>query len=73
MKPEELRTLRNVLGLSRDEFSKLVGYDSHYIYLLETGRNPITFKTERQIKNRVRLRNDDYLSIISTVTNNIRG
>ena len=50
MQPEELRAYRKLLGMSRVEFGEAIGYNSHYIYLLETGRNDISEQTERKIR-----------------------
>lgn len=72
MKPEELRMYRNVVGLSRKEFSFIVGYDQHYLYLLETGRNPISVKTEQQIKIRLANERKGYEDVLRKITDILR-
>jgi DNA-binding transcriptional regulator YiaG len=37
-KKEEIRELRKALGLSQEEFAKLLGVSRVYVMMLETGR-----------------------------------
>ncbi|MCM3093829.1 MULTISPECIES: helix-turn-helix domain-containing protein [unclassified Cytobacillus] len=73
MKPEGLKAYRKLLGMSRKEFGLKVGYNEHYIYLLETGRNEITEKTDRQIRKYLDAERESFTEIILTASDALRG
>ena len=73
MKPEDLKAYRKLLGMSRKDFAKKVDYSEHYIYLLETGKNAITEKTERQIRKFLDAERESFTEIILTASDVIRG
>jgi DNA-binding XRE family transcriptional regulator len=68
MKPEELKMYRNAIGLTRKQFASIVGYDEQYIYLLETGRNPIVPKTEQQVRSRLIEEKESYREVIDRLS-----
>lgn len=72
MKPEELRAYRKLLGMSRVEFGKAIGYNSHYIYLLETGRNDISEQTERKIRKYLNSERETFTNVIISASDVLR-
>ena len=53
MKGEELRRMRRILGYSRTELGRLMGYKNAYaaIRRLEVGERPITIRFRKQLLN----------------------
>jgi transcriptional regulator with XRE-family HTH domain len=73
MKPEQLKTYRQLMGMSRREFGQKVGYNEHYIYLLESGRNVITEQTERQIRKYLDAEREMFTEVILKASDALRG
>ena len=50
MTADELRKLRVQSGKTRQSLADLLGYSANYIYLLESGRKPITEELGRRLE-----------------------
>ncbi|PFB07255.1 hypothetical protein CN383_00100 [Priestia megaterium] len=45
----EVKLIRNVYGFSRKQFAYFLKVEPHYIYLIETGRKPLSTSLEAKI------------------------
>lgn len=50
MTADELRLMRKRSRHTRQKLADLLGYSANYIYLLESGRKPITAEIDRRIR-----------------------
>jgi transcriptional regulator with XRE-family HTH domain len=51
MTADELRLMRKRSRHTRQKLADLLGYSANYIYLLESGRKPITAEIDRRIRH----------------------
>ncbi|MED3880582.1 helix-turn-helix transcriptional regulator [Priestia megaterium] len=45
----EVKIIRNLKGLTREEFANLLGVSVSYIYLIESGKKPLTAELEAKV------------------------
>ncbi|WP_339996760.1 hypothetical protein [Priestia aryabhattai] len=45
----DVKLIRNVYGFSRKQFAYFLGMNAQYIYLVETGREPLSTSLEAKI------------------------
>ena len=49
----EVKIIRNLKGLTREQFANLLGVSEHYIYLMESGKKPLTTELEAKVIEKI--------------------